>query len=290
MSPISGPTDRRFRRGHVKPARKRRWRTIGRRAAVYGVLLAALALAVSRGGEVVAHARVLQIDRLVVRGNERLPSATVLEALDGLRGQNLVWADLDEWRARLLASPWVKDAALRRSLPSTVEVSVSERTPVVVGRIDGRLYLIDEQGIIIDQYGPRYANFDLPIADGLTVAKPAPGVAADETRVALAARIVGALRGRPDIAKRLSQIDVSEVHNARVTLMNDSAVIHVGDDQFLQRIESYLQLADTLRASVPEIAYVDMRFGNRVYVGPAGRRSAVPAAAKAVAARRGDGK
>ena len=33
-----------------------------------------------------------------------------------LEGESLLWTDLDRWRRRLLASPWVRDAELRRSL------------------------------------------------------------------------------------------------------------------------------------------------------------------------------
>jgi cell division septal protein FtsQ len=271
VSQVSAPSDRRFRRVHVKPARRRRWRHATRLAVIYGLGLAALALAAYRGSEVVAHARVLQIDRLVVVGNERVPSAIVLEAVDGLKGRNLVLTDLGAWRERLMQSPWVRDASLRRSLPSTVEISVSERIPAVLARIDGRLYLVDEQGMVIDQYGPRYANFDLPIVDGLEIPKPAAGARVDAARAALAARVVASVRNRPELAKRLSQIDVTNPHNAQVTLAGDTAVLRLGEEQFQQRIESYLQLADTLRSSVPDIEYVDLRFGERVFVGPAGQ-------------------
>ena len=271
MSQVSAPSDRRFRRAHVKPARRRRWRQAMRIAVSYGVGLAALALVAYRGSEVVAHARVLQIDHLVVVGNERVPSAIVLEAVDGLKGRNLVLTDLGAWRERLMRSPWVRDASLRRTLPSTIEISVAERVPTVLARIDGRLYLVDEQGIVIDQYGPRYANFDLPIVDGLEIPKPAAGARVDAARAALAARVVASVRNRPELAKRLSQIDVSNPHNAQVTLAGDTAVLMLGEDQFQQRLESYLQLADTLRSSVPDIEYVDLRFGERVFVGPAGK-------------------
>jgi hypothetical protein len=54
-------------------------------------------------------------------------------------------------------------------------------------------------------------------------------------------------------------------------LTGDSAVLYVGEDQILERVESYLQLARTLRARVEDIDYVDMRFGERVFVGPVGR-------------------
>ena len=141
------------------------------------------------------HAHVLRIDRIVVRGNERLSDGEVLAVLSGLRGENLMWTDLDAWRRRLLASPWVRDAALRRSLPSTVEVMVSERQPIGIGRIDGELYLVDERGVIIDQYGPQYADFDLPIVDGLAARAGDGGSMTDEARAELAARLIAALQG-----------------------------------------------------------------------------------------------
>ncbi len=66
-------------------------------------------------------------------------------------------------------------------------------------------------------------------------------------------------------------MDVSDLHNASVILSGDPAVIQLGDDQFLQRLQSYLDLAAALRQRVPDIDYVDLRFENRIYVRPAGR-------------------
>ena len=123
MSPVAAPSDRRFRRAHVKPARKRRnWRSLVLPIARYGIVAALVATAAARLSGAAAHAHVLQIDRITVRGNDRLSKGEVLAVLNGLRGESLVWTDLDVWRRQLLASPWVRDAALRRSLPSTIDV------------------------------------------------------------------------------------------------------------------------------------------------------------------------
>ena len=92
--------------------------------------------------------------------------------LAGLEGQHLLQTDLEEWRRRVLGSPWVEQATLRRVLPSTVEVMIRERLPIAIGRIRGDLYLVDEQGLVIDEYGPNYAQFDLPIVDGLAERRP----------------------------------------------------------------------------------------------------------------------
>jgi len=277
MSPVAAATDRRFRRAHVKPARRRRsWRALGRPLVRYGLAGLMAAYGLYRGSAIAAHAHVLQIERIEVRGNERLSKGEVLAVLSGLRGQSLVWTDLDRWRARLLASPWVRDAALRRSLPSTVEVVVSERQPIGIGRIDGEMYLVDEHGVIIDQYGPQYAEFDLPVIDGLTAVPADGGSLTDESRAELASRVVAALKAKPAIARRLSQIDVGDAHNAAVILIGDPAVIHLGDDQFLARLDAYLDLASALRERVANIDYVDLRFDDRIYVRPA----SAPARAK----------
>jgi cell division protein FtsQ len=231
----------------------------------------ALSYGVYRASNLAAAAHVLRVDRIVVRGNLRLSKGEVLAVLNGLRGESLVWTDLDRWRRRLMASPWVRDAALRRSLPSTVEVVVSERQPIGIGRINGDTYLVDERGAVIDQYGPQYAELDLPIVDGLSASPDSSGSMIDEARADLAARVIGAMKTQPKIARRLSQVDVSDRHNASVILSGDRAVIQLGEERFLARLQAYLELAPALRERVADIDYVDLRFDDRIYVRPAGK-------------------
>jgi cell division septal protein FtsQ len=269
MSAVAAPSDRRFRRAHVKPARRRRyWRALVKPIVRYGLAAAVAGFAVYRGSSVVAHARVLQIDRIIVRGNERLSKGEVLELLNGLRGESLVWTDLDRWRTQLLASPWVREAALRRSLPSTVEVVVWERQATMLARMDGDVYLVDDRGAVIDQFGPQYADMDLPIVDGLAAGPGGRGAAIDEARAELAAEAIAAIKTKPDVAKRVSQIDVSDLHNVTAILSGDPAMIELGDEQFLPRLQTYLELASTVRERVPDVEHVDVRFDKRIYVRP----------------------
>lgn len=281
MSPVAAPADKRFRRALVKPARRRHnWR----RAAILAtrsLVVAMLAASVAYGGwRVAARGHVLRVERIVVQGNERLSNGEVLAILNGLAGESLLWTDLAAWRRRLLSSPWVSEAALRRSIPSTIEVVVSERTPIGIGRINSDLYLIDDRGTVIDQYGPQYADLDLPIIDGLAAApSDGAGEMADLPRARLAARVIAAVKAKPAIARRLSQVDVADVHNASVILSGDPAVLALGDDQFLQRLQAYLDVSPALHDRVADIDYVDLRFDERIYVRPAGRAANAAAAA-----------
>jgi cell division protein FtsQ len=280
VSRVAAPADRRFRRAHVKPSQRRwNWRPLATWAAALSAVAMVLAYGAYRGRAVIASLGT--VDQILVHGNKRLSKGEVLAVMNGLRGESLFGTDLDLWRRRVMRSPWVRDAALRRSLPSTVEVVIVERQPVGIGRINGDTYLVDEAGVVIDLYGPQYADLDLPIIDGLTASPDDDGSSVDAARADLAARVIGAVRDRPEMARQLSQIDVGDLHNAAVILSGDPAVIYVGDDQFLQRLQAYVQLAPALRLRVPNIDYVDLRFDERIYVRP----GSTPSAGDAIAAR-----
>lgn len=267
---VSVPSDRRFRRAHVRPARRRSLAAARLRLAARLVAIAAvLAGAGWYGTQAMAKAQVLAIDEIEIEGNRHLPDGEVRALLAGLQGQHILLTDLEAWRQRLMGSPWVEQAALRRVLPSTIEVVISERTPMALARIKGELYLVDRGGRVIDAYGPGYGHFDLPIVDGLADETGPDGPAVDPARAALAARLLAALAERRDLLPLVSQIDVSDSRNAVVLLRHDPALLHLGDTRFAERLQAWLDLSETLRLRVPEIEYADLRFEDRVYVRPA---------------------
>ncbi len=271
---VKATTEKNFRRAKVRPGKGRTQGAIPRvvwRAARWGCALAVVALAGYRGAHLVLHASVLQVRRINVHGNVRLSGGEVRAIIDGLRGSSILSVDLPRYRRRLLESPWVADAALRRVLPSTIEVFVSERRPIGLCRLGSAVYLIDPHGTIIDEFGPRYAEFDLPLIDGLVRAPSSGQPAIDETRAELASRAIDAIAPHRDLARRVSQIDVHDAHDAVVILQNDAALLHLGEDHFAERLQSYLDLRDALHERVRDIDYVDLRFEQRVYVRPAKR-------------------
>jgi len=266
--PVSAPADKRFRRAHVSPTKRVTWRDawlkLARIVTVCVVLVFGGYLATDR----VLSAESLTISKITVSGNSLISRGEVVGLLEGLSGQNMLTADLEGWRRKLLDSPWVADAAIRRVFPGTVAVAISERQPLGIGRINDTLYLVDHRGTVIDEYGPNYAEFDLPIIDGLAAHASADGMLVDEARATLAGRLLSDLAQRPDLARRVSQIDVTDARDAVLLLKNDTVQVRVGDGHFIERLQAYLDLASTLRDRIPDIDYVDLRFDERVYVRP----------------------
>jgi cell division septal protein FtsQ len=122
--------------------------------------------------------------------------------------------------------------------------------------------------VIVDEYGPAYADIDLPIIDGLAASPQDGGSIVDVARAELAGRVIAELSARPEIAKRVSQIDVADLHDAVVILDDDPAILRLGEAEFLARLLQYLELAPALRERLAGIDYVDLRFDERMYVRP----------------------
>jgi cell division septal protein FtsQ len=294
---VKAPAEKNFRRARARPARRRRLGALFSWRVIRGVLIVLLvALAGYRAASLAYGSSLFRVNLVRVRGNVRISSGEVEAIVGDLRGTNILTANLARSRAELLESPWLAEVALRRVLPSTIDVYVSERRPFGLCRRGNQLYLVARDGTLIDEFGPKYAEFDLPIIDGLfprpassrlprasrAALSPTPKV--DPGRAALAARVVDAIGDNKALTSRVSQIDVTDAHDAVVLLDDDSALLHVGEEHFRERLQSYLQIAETLRARIRDIDYVDLRFGPRVFVKPRGRAEStamqLPAAGK----------
>ncbi|MGE0362368.1 MAG: cell division protein FtsQ/DivIB [Vicinamibacterales bacterium] len=266
---LPSPSDRRFRRAQVKPSGRRgtglRRARLAVRFSVLGVLVA---LGAWRTVTLVTESPALRVATVSVHGNDRLSNGEVLALLADLRGRNILGVDLEASRARLLSSAWVESAVVRRVLPSTLDVVVRERVPMGIARLGRDLYLVDQHGVVIDEYGPAYGDLDLPVIDGLASPPQEGAPLVDQRRTALVARLLGDVAGHERLASRLSQIDVRDAHDAVVLLDGDTVMLRLGDRDFAARLQGYLDVSSALKERVAAIDTVDLRFGERMYVRP----------------------
>ena len=280
---VKAPADKRFKRGRVKTPRKtRRWAGLIRPLVKWTLVLGILGYTTVRALALVTESPALRISRVVVQGQRHLGAADVRARVRMLEGANIVRADLVAARRRLLGSPWIADATLRRQLPGTIEITIEERQPVALARFArGGLQLIAEDGMVL---GSAQGAFDLPIADGLTpvagrsLSGPGTGVGipaqVDPERAGLIGRLVESLRPEDGLLALVSEVDVTDVEDAVVLLGDDPARVHLGHEDFARRVRAYRDLAPTLLQHVDAIDSADVRYDGRVFVRPARGRPA----------------
>lgn len=264
--------DKRFHRAHLKPGRQRKG-VSQLKTVVRIIVLAVVAFGCSYWlFETVRKTSLFSIDTITTIGNNRLSAGEVVTLVESLHGQNIFLADLEDARHYLRAAGWIEDVTLRRVLPSTIEIMVNEREPVGLGRFGVALYLIDSEGLIIDEFAPRFRDLDLPIIDGLSVGGKEGIRDIDKRRAALAAHLLSDIEEHaPRLSDQLSQIDVADPHDAVVLLSGDPVFIHLGEEQFAERLQTYEELKPSLSARVRDVDYVDLRFDGRIYVRPLDR-------------------
>ena len=204
-----------------------------------------------------------RIASIEVKGNKFLSEGEVREMLGPAIGGNLISADLEALRSNLAASPWVGSAVVRRKLPDTLLVDVTERFPIALAETD-QLYVMDSSGELIDLLGPRTAGFDLPIIRGL-------GGVSVEVRRDRARRANALLEDLGELSAEVSEISVDRAGDLMVVLRGDGSVLKLAEPPYRKRVLSFLALRQKLHERCPDAEYFDLRFKDRIYAKPASR-------------------
>lgn len=209
-------------------------------------------------GSIVVNASVLSVSVIDVSGNSRLTVADVKTQLRDLMGKPLLRADLQAYQQTLMKSPWIASAQLWRVLPSTVKVQITERVPVAIARFSGELFLVDADGVIVEKFSTQYSKLNLPVVDGLA-SSGSIGDTVDDARIGLFNRMMHDLSARADVVDRLSQVDVSNPRNAIVMLRDEPLKLYLGEQEFLTRLERWIETAASVRAQLELRDHVDLR-------------------------------
>jgi cell division septal protein FtsQ len=257
MTGKTGPErEEHFLRGQLR-VRKASGRLSRARLALPGLLLLLVWIAIARRG-----APELEIDRIFVEGNERLSEGEILELIEVHGATNILTLDLDETKRKLLRSAWVRDVELKRMLPATLTLQIVERTPVAVAALS-ELYLLAEDGTILDQLPPFYDMENLVLVRGLR--DEDGGVSAD--RAALAGRMAEALIADERLALLVSELDVTEGADSTTLRLRESPLaLLVSERTMVSRLSEVVPLLAGIAERLPRVQVLDLRFQNGVYV------------------------
>lgn len=120
-------------------------------------------------GGLVAGSPLFHLRRTQVTGTGRLSERQILRAAGLNSGTNVLFLSTTEVRDRLLADPWVADASVEKTLPSSIVVRIRERAPVAAIREVGGFALVASDGTTLAETGKEPS---LPQIVGFTPAEP----------------------------------------------------------------------------------------------------------------------
>jgi len=193
----------------------------------------------------------LSVGNVYLEGRENAGKDEVMAALQVRRGAPLFGFDLFAAKARLEALPWVQSAAVERRTPDTIYVRIVERQPFALWQHDGRVMLVDHEGVVLTDKGlDRFGNLLL------LVGPEAP---------AHAQELFDLIAVEPDLARRVTA--AVRVGGRRWNVqLDDSIEVKLPEDDAAGAWTRLAQVERSQGILKRDLAAVDLRLPDRLVV------------------------
>lgn len=200
------------------------------------------------------------VQRVDVTGRVRVPSEFMLKALKIERGAPILTYDVKSAQERLSENPWFKAVNVERRLPDTVFVSVEERQPVARWQVNGKLAVIDVDGVVLT-------------TEKLEAYKSLPIIIGQEARYKIADLFV-LLNAEPEIGKEIAAATWIGDRRWDLTLKNDVTIRLPAKDAgvALSQLASLMRKDNVLQR---DVKIVDLRLGDKAVLLPTTRANAL---------------
>jgi len=117
---------------------------------IIGILAGGLLFMFLSGYQTATASPFFSLRNIDIRGTERTSKDEVSRIVSTSVEKPGVWnADLSDIRAKIEKFPFVKSAAVSRTLPAGIRVNITERVPAAVVQLNSGRFLIDAEGTLL---------------------------------------------------------------------------------------------------------------------------------------------
>ena len=231
----------------------------GRRRALRRLALVLAVVGLAVGGWLLLRSPLLQVQEVKVVGAEKLDAAT-LAAASGLEGENILFADTGKAKERLSQVAMIKDLSIERRWPGEMVIKVKERQPWGYWQVKEQIYVIDDEGFVLDNDQPGEGAPTIAQLD--SERQWLPGERVEVHAVDLARQL---MESAPrSLGRSVVGLEYSDRSGLTVVLEGGLRATF-GDDRDLDyKISALYVLLEKARRDGREVHAVDLRFGDSV--------------------------
>lgn len=198
----------------------------------------------------------MKITKIIITGCDITPESSVKNSLGIKLGDSIFNFSVQDAQARLNDLPFVENALLKRQLPNTIIIHITERHPFAIWQHHGKFMLIDKQGKIVNHKeitsieGQDFLKLPLVV-----------GVGANTS----AAELLNILSSYPEVKKRM--VAAVMVGNRRWNLdFKNGTVALLPENQELAAIQKLTQLQNTIQLLDRPVKDIDLRLPDRLVI------------------------
>ncbi|HSK47797.1 MAG TPA: FtsQ-type POTRA domain-containing protein [Coriobacteriia bacterium] len=205
--------------------REQRQRSIRTRRAAFGLVAAVLLGALLWGCIALYRAPIFVIKTTVVDGEKHFSEAEILAIAQVPENATLLRVPVRDVEERLKADPWIRDATVQRDFPSTLRVSVKERTPAAIVDAGGsEIWVVSQDGHWLGKRSED--DTGLVTVTAVEQVTPRRGGQVLEPEVTNAARVLAGIS--PSLRKKVRSVSAPTVEETALKTKGD-VEIFVGE-------------------------------------------------------------
>lgn len=106
-----------------------------------------------------------EVKSVEILGMKEVDELKVYNMIFETKDLSMPMIDLEKIRQDIIKNGWVEDVRVTRRLPDTLVIEVIERKPTAVWQHDGKYFLVDRNGIVLEDV-PQANAYGLPLIGG----------------------------------------------------------------------------------------------------------------------------
>ena len=199
---------------------------------------------------------VLAMKSLELEGNEHLTDDE-LRQIAGLKGnESLLALSGKKVSGKLMESPWIQSASVRKEYPSRLRIRIRETEPFALLDMKGKMFIVDDRGRLLEELRENSVPFLPVILSDPYQEKDAYRGAVD---LAKAIKTMGILH-------RSQRIEIIAHKPNEIAANIDGVIVKIGAGEYEDKLARLLEIEQELKQRNIPVAYLDLRFAKKVVV------------------------
>ena len=190
-----------------------------------------------------------QIKNVIIEGSEKSNISEIENNLTEFKG-NLIGLNFNPIKEIVESSEWVKRASIKKVLPSTLKINVTENDPYAIYFQEGKSFLIDLDGSIITEINLNNYEDDLLFVRG-------------ENSPELLEQLIRDISiAFPNLTQTLEEVEFIEKRRWNLKL-NNKLLVKLPDEKIQQSLKNLKQLFEEQEVMESNIIEIDLRIQGR---------------------------
>lgn len=191
------------------------------------------------------------LENITIQGQKNTNNDKISQELKLKKGMPILSISLDSLKNRLERIQWIKYVIVERELPNSINILVVERTPIALGQKDQKLYIIDDEAVIINEKDlSQHMHLPIMIGDGSEI---------------YADSLIKILKEDAELFKKITSIIRVSERRWNIRFDNDLEV-KLPEENLESAWKKIIKLYQNKELFLPNIACIDLRIANKIYV------------------------